>query len=95
MTSQWAQPTLRNLFMRVCAMNSMIICLKRGKNGRHRSGADWPMRTVLNILSAPERKMYQHTKLSRAPIVPNVIVRAFMSRPFVSGRRVGHLGTAH
>lgn len=56
--------------MRVCAMNSTHICLKRGKKGRHRSGADWPIRTTLTIFNAPVMKENQHTRLSSTPMVP-------------------------
>ena len=86
MTSQCAQPTVRNLFIRVCATNSTIICLKRGKKGRQRSGAGWPIRIVLTIFHAPPMKEYQHTRLSSTPIVPNVIVRAFIRGLSCRGR---------
>ncbi|GAB2636739.1 hypothetical protein GCM10027068_15430 [Prescottella soli] len=65
--------------------------MKRGKNGRQRSGADCPICTVFAIRQAPLRNEAQQTRLSSAPTVPNVIVRAFMSKPFVSGQHTCRL----
>lgn len=86
MTSQCAQPTVRNLFIRVWARNSLSIVHSRGKNGKKRPGAGCPWATVRAIRLTPRPKFAQQTRLINAPMSPKVIVVALndVTSPFVN-----------
>ncbi len=90
MTSQWAQPTVRNFTMRVCAMNSLSIVNSRGKKGWKRPGAGWPCAIVRAIRVTPRPKLAQQTRLIAIPMRPKVIVVAFndATSPFVGASPV-------
>ena len=74
-TSQWAMPTVRNLIIRVWAMNSLIIVHMRGITGKNRElGTLWPSRMVRTMPNAPRTNANQHARLISTPIVPSVAV---------------------
>lgn len=85
-TSQCAQPTVRNFTMRVWAMNSLIIVPRRGPIGQKRElSTFWPSLMVRNIRTTPPRNKYQQKRLITAAVVPMAIVVAVTGayRPFV------------
>lgn len=72
MTSQCAAPTLRILFMRVCAANSLIKVFIRGTNGPLRVESGWPRRITRTKRAMVAKNIPQATTPSRTEIPPSV-----------------------
>ncbi|SIM92593.1 Uncharacterised protein [Mycobacteroides abscessus subsp. bolletii] len=74
MTSQCAQPTVRNLFILVWATTSTTSCLRRGRKGRKRVRSGWPERITRTIFTTPPKNDPHATRLKMTPMIPSVIV---------------------
>lgn len=76
-TSQCAQPTLRNRFIRVCAATSTTTVRTRGSTGRSRVPSGLPRRKSRVIRTSPPKNSPQQSAVMRPPMTPKVIVAVF------------------